>query len=69
VQIETMGEITAGQSVGYSRGPVRRSPPLDTGDPAGAAPVEEYKPNCKVAFGVDPEKFFNLLIPRLTASV
>jgi purine nucleosidase len=69
VQIETVGELTAGQSVGYSHGPVRRSPPLDTGDPAGASPAEEYKPNCKVAVGVDPDKFFNLLIPRLTASV
>ena len=68
VQIETSGELTAGQSVGYSHGPVRRSPPLDTGDAAGAAPAEEYKPNCKVAVGVDPDKFFNLLIPRLTAS-
>jgi inosine-uridine nucleoside N-ribohydrolase len=68
VQIETAGEITAGQSIGYSHGPVRRSPPLDTGDAAGAIPVEEYKPNCKVAIGVDPDKFFNLLIPRLTAS-
>jgi inosine-uridine nucleoside N-ribohydrolase len=68
VQIETAGEITAGQSIGYSHAPVRRSPPLDTGDTAGAIPVEEYKPNCKVAVGVDPDKFFNLLIPRLTAS-
>jgi inosine-uridine nucleoside N-ribohydrolase len=68
VQIETSGEITAGQSVGYSHGPVRRSPPLDTGDAAGAIPVEEYKPNCKVAIGVDPDKFFNLLMPRLTTS-
>jgi purine nucleosidase len=68
VQIETSGELTAGQSVGYSHGPVRRSPPLDTGDAAGAIPVEEFKPNCKVAVAVDPDKFFNLLIPRLTAS-
>ena len=68
VQIETAGELTAGQSIGYSHGPVRRSPPFDTGDTAGAIPVEEYKPNCKVAVGVDPDKFFNLLIPRLTAS-
>lgn len=67
VQIETVGEITAGQSVGYSHGPVRRSPPLDTGDSAGPMPVEEFKPNCKVAVGVDPDKFFNLLIPRLTS--
>ena len=68
VQIETAGELTAGQSIGYSHGPVRRSPPFDTGDTAGAIPVEEYKPNCRVAVGVDPDKFFNLLIPRLTAS-
>jgi inosine-uridine nucleoside N-ribohydrolase len=67
VQIETLGEITAGQSIGYSHGPVRRSPPLDTGDATGAIPAEEYKPNCKVAVGVDPDKFFDLLIPRLTA--
>ena len=68
VQIETVGELTAGQSIGYNHGPVRRSPPLDTGGAAGAIPVEEYRPNCKVAVGVDPNKFFNLLIPRLTSS-
>ena len=68
VQIETTGEMTAGMSVGYYRGPVRRSPPMDIGDNSGAVPTEEYKPNCKVALGVDPEKFFNLLIPRLTKS-
>jgi len=66
VQIETSGEITAGQSVGYSHGPVRRSPPMDTGTANGPIPVEEFKPNCKVAVGVDPDKFFRLLIPRLT---
>lgn len=65
VQIETMGEMTAGQSVGYSRAPVRRSPPMDTGN-AGPIPLEEFKPNCKVAVGVDPEKFFQLLLSRLT---
>ena len=34
VQIETTGELTAGESVGYERAPVRRSPPMDTGLPA-----------------------------------
>jgi len=68
VQIETSGELTAGQSFGYSHAPVRRSPPLDNGDDVSAIPVEEFKPNCKVAVGVDPDKFFSLLIPRLTAS-
>jgi len=68
VQIETTGEMTAGMSVGYYRSPVRRSPPMDTGDNSGPIPTEEYKANCKVATGVDPDKFFNLLIPRLTQS-
>jgi inosine-uridine nucleoside N-ribohydrolase len=67
VQIETTGEMTAGQSVGYSHGPVRRSPPMDIGVPVNGVPVEEYKPNCKVAVGVDPDKFFRLLLPRLTS--
>ena len=68
VQIETTGEMTAGMSVGYYRSPVRRSPPMDIGDNSGPIPTEEYKPNCKVAVGVDPDKFFNLLLPRLTKS-
>ena len=67
VQIETTGEMTAGMSVGYYRGPVRRSPPMETGA-SGPIPTEEYKPNCKVAVGVDPDKFFRLLLPRLTQS-
>jgi inosine-uridine nucleoside N-ribohydrolase len=65
VQIETTGELTAGQSLGYSHGPVRRSPPWDTGNP-GPIPVEDFKPNCRVAVGVDADKFFRLLLPRLT---
>lgn len=68
VQIETTGEMTAGMSVGYYRGPVRRSPPMATGVDDGPLPTEEYKPNCKVAVGVDPDKFFGLLLPRLTAN-
>jgi inosine-uridine nucleoside N-ribohydrolase len=68
VQIETSGEMTAGQSVGYSRAPVRRSPPMETGNASGPTPTEEYKPNCKVAVGVDPDKFFRLLLPRLTSA-
>jgi inosine-uridine nucleoside N-ribohydrolase len=65
VQIETTGELTAGQSLGYSHGPVRRSPAWDTGNP-GPIPVEDFKPNCRVAVGVDADKFFRLLLPRLT---
>lgn len=69
VQIETSGELTAGESVGYDHGPVRRSPPLDTGMALAASePAEaEFKPNAKVATEVDPDKFYRLFLSRLTA--
>jgi inosine-uridine nucleoside N-ribohydrolase len=68
VEIETTGELTAGQSLGYSHGPVRRSPPLETGQPAADYAEPEYKPNAKVAVEVDPDKFFRLLLARLTSA-
>ena len=68
-QIETSGELTAGRSVGYANGPVRRSAPLDTGlGRVPATPEPEFRPNSKVAVEVDSSKFFQLLIPRLTAN-
>jgi len=67
VEIETTGELTAGQSLGYAHGPVRRSPPLETGQPAADCPEPEFKPNAKVAVEVDPDKFFRLLLARLTS--
>lgn len=68
VQIETTGEFTAGESVGYEYAPARTSPPMNTGGPAPESRPAEFKPNCKVAVGVDADKFFRLFIPRLTAS-
>jgi inosine-uridine nucleoside N-ribohydrolase len=68
VDIETSGEFTAGESVAYEFAPVRLSPPMSTGEPAPETSPSEFKPNCKVAVGVDPDKFFRLLMPRLTAS-
>lgn len=67
VQIETTGELTAGESVAYSRTP-RPSPPLHTASPATEVPEADFKPNCKVAVEADSEKFFHLLLSRLTAS-
>ena len=67
VQIETTGELTAGESVAYLRAP-RPSPPMNTGLPATDAPEVEFKPNCKVAVEADSEKFFRLLLSRLAAS-
>jgi inosine-uridine nucleoside N-ribohydrolase len=69
VEVETFGEWTAGQTVGYDgHGPIRKSPPMET---SGAEPPQgeiPYKPNAQVAVEVDPARFFNLLIPRLTGS-
>jgi pyrimidine-specific ribonucleoside hydrolase len=67
VQIETTGELTAGESVAYSRAP-RPSPPLNTGLPATETSEAEFKPNCKVAVEADADKFFRLLLSRLTTS-
>jgi inosine-uridine nucleoside N-ribohydrolase len=65
VLIETSGEATAGQSLGYSRGPVRRSAPLEAG---GAAAEVTFHPNAKVGVDVDAPRFLKLLLNRLAAT-
>jgi len=84
VDIETAGELTAGETVGYSptAGDLRRTPEMEkqaaermqirgsapTLASTRTSPVERDKfvPNAKVAVDVDPVKFFDLLIGRLT---
>jgi len=69
VEVETLGEWTAGQTLGYDgHAPVRKSPPMETSAPGPAAQEEAFKANAKVASTVDPDKFFQLLIPRLTGN-
>jgi inosine-uridine nucleoside N-ribohydrolase len=68
VEIETSGEWTAGESVGFTHAPMRRSAPLETSEPdAAAEPDQTFKPNANVAVEVDPERFFKLL-PRLAGT-
>src|SRR5580698_9486892 len=69
VDIETAGQLTAGESVGYRRSPMRQSAPLDSEAPVPPpqGTDEIFKPNAKVAADVDPERFFHLLISRLAA--
>jgi len=78
IDVETQGQLTAGETLGYKRLPIRRSPPLEMATtPAFGekqvteAPVppasEPFRPNAKVATEVDTEKFFRLLVGRLTA--
>ncbi|HEY0701501.1 MAG TPA: nucleoside hydrolase [Candidatus Acidoferrales bacterium] len=67
VEVETSGEWTAGESVGFTRAPMRRSAPLDTSAPDTPDAEQTFKPNAKVAVEVDPDRFFKLL-PRLTGA-
>jgi len=70
VEVETVGEWTAGQTLGYDgHGPIRKSPPMETSAPEPPPAEIPFRPNAQVATGVDPDRFFHLLIPRLTGSV
>lgn len=67
VEVETAGEFTAGETVGYRRAPMRRSAPMAD----AAAPQPEtapFRPDTKVALDVDTERFFKLLIGRLSGA-
>lgn len=64
VEIETSGQITAGESAGWKHAPLWRSAPLRSASVSDSEP--SFKVNAKVATGVDSEKFFDLLISRLT---
>jgi pyrimidine-specific ribonucleoside hydrolase len=69
VEVETSGEWTAGQTLGFDgHGPVRKSPPMETSAPEPQPSEVPFKPNAQVAVGVDPDRFFRLLIPRLTGN-
>jgi inosine-uridine nucleoside N-ribohydrolase len=72
VEIETQGEFSAGETLGYEYGPARGSAPMATltgQDGTGVIATEEtFKTNTKVAVEVDAERFFKLLLGRLTAA-
>jgi inosine-uridine nucleoside N-ribohydrolase len=63
VEIETSGTLTAGESVGYKRAPMRASAPMRNS--GGGAAAETFVPNCKIATEMDASRFFDLLIARL----
>jgi inosine-uridine nucleoside N-ribohydrolase len=85
VDVETTGELTAGETLGYSpnAGDLRRkdeaarqhadshmsirgSAPTLAGTRNSPVIRDKYIPNAKVALGVNSEKFFGLLIGRLS---
>ena len=65
LDVETEGELTAGQTVGYRHPPIRASAPLETSDQSEIR-AATVTPNAKVAVDVDAERFFELFLSRLT---
>jgi purine nucleosidase len=68
VKIETDGTITAGESVGWKRGPINYAAALENIGSSSIKSDEAFTPNTKVAVDVRPEEFFHLLIERITSN-
>ena len=64
IEIETEGELTAGETVGYRKTPMRRSAPL--AEAPGTADGAPFQPNAKAAVDVDGDRFLSFLVGRLT---
>ena len=71
VEVETEGEFTAGETIGWAYGPARGSAPMALAGKHDGSTVlatdETFKANVKVAVEVDADRFFRLLLGRLTA--
>jgi inosine-uridine nucleoside N-ribohydrolase len=65
VAVETQGQLTAGETVGYERAPLRQSAPLEGSSAASEIESPALVPNAKVAVEVDVAAFFHLFIERL----
>ena len=63
VDIETAGTLTAGETVGYRKAPMRSSPPLTNAPEATLS--TEFKPNAKVALDVNVDRFLTMLVDRI----
>lgn len=64
VEVETAGELTAGETVGYRKLPVRRSAPMAIQAVRADSPAP-FQPNAKVALDVDTERFLAMLVERI----
>ena len=64
IEVETAGELTAGETVGYRKTPMRRSAPLP-GGASGKADDAPFQPNAQAAIDVDGDRFLSFLVGRL----
>jgi len=67
VEIEVAGELTAGETLAYSKAPIRRSAAMAHEAPRIACELP-FQPNAKVAVDVDGDGFLNFLIGRLSGN-
>jgi inosine-uridine nucleoside N-ribohydrolase len=70
VEVETLGEFTAGETVGYAYAPARKSESFVSAQttPPTSSADDSFHANARVAVEVDPDRFFRLLLGRLTAA-
>jgi inosine-uridine nucleoside N-ribohydrolase len=66
VAIETRGELTAGETVGYCEAPIRRSASKQ-GSLADSEAGATYVPNVNVAVDLDAQRFFRSFVGRLSS--
>jgi len=71
VDVETNGELTAGETLGYrpNEAGLRGSAPTLAGTKSSAMLRDKFVPNANVAIDVDSARFFDLLIGRLARKV
>ena len=65
VAVETRGELTAGETVGYRQAPVRRSA-LRRNSPPNSEEAAVNLPNASVAVDVEATRFFQMFVDRLS---
>src|SRR5437588_13015206 len=74
VDVETAGELTAGETVGYTPRTgqaaieIHGSAPTLAGSGTSSTPRDMVAPNAKVALDIDSPKFFDLLMGRLSGN-
>jgi inosine-uridine nucleoside N-ribohydrolase len=66
VAVETQGDLTAGETLGYKSVSIRRSAPLANSPATSAAVSPAFVPETNVAVDVDATRFFGMFIGRLT---